>query len=155
MLSLKTLSLFSKSLNRLKLHPGRPDRRPSDPVNHQHRENIHWPLIVPESSTASGPGMATTLCNRCGDAGDEEYDPKDELAELDTLLKRLRLERCAASSMHQPSPSFRRYVDNFRVLPAIYYGSPPNFSLNPRGLLFPAISWSHLQLLEKYCSVSA
>ena len=41
----------------------------------------------------TGPGMAPTLCSRCGDAVDEGCDPKDELAELDTLLKHLRLKR--------------------------------------------------------------
>ena len=41
----------------------------------------------------TGPGMAPTLCSRCGDAVDEGCDPKDELAELDTLLKHLRLQR--------------------------------------------------------------
>ena len=107
-------------------------------------------MATDSSSTAGGPGMAPTLCSRCGDAGDEEYDPKDKPAELDTLLKRLRLDhRCINVTFLQ---TLRR---QFRVLPAIFYGSPPNFSLNPRGLLFPAISWSHLQLLEKYCSVSA
>ena len=38
-------------------------------------------------------GMAPTFCNRCGDAVEEQYDPKDELAELDALLERLTLKR--------------------------------------------------------------
>ena len=38
--------------------------------------------------------MAPTLCNRCGDAVVEERcDPRDELAELDALLKRFILKR--------------------------------------------------------------
>ena len=39
--------------------------------------------------------MAPTLrvCNRCGDAVEEGCDPRDELAELDTLLERLKLKR--------------------------------------------------------------
>ena len=38
--------------------------------------------------------MPPTLCNRCGDAVEElECDPRDELAELDALLERLRLKR--------------------------------------------------------------
>ena len=41
----------------------------------------------------TGLGMAPTLCSRCGDAVDEGCDPKDELAELNTLLKRLKLKR--------------------------------------------------------------
>ena len=35
--------------------------------------------------------MAPTLCSRCGDAVDEGCDPMDELAELDTMLKHLKL----------------------------------------------------------------
>ena len=38
-------------------------------------------------------GMAPTFCNRCGDAVEEQCDPKDELAELDALLERLTLKR--------------------------------------------------------------
>ena len=41
----------------------------------------------------TGPGMAPTLCSRCGDAVDEGCDPKDELAKLNTLLKHLRFKR--------------------------------------------------------------
>ena len=37
--------------------------------------------------------MAPTLCNRCGDAVEDGCDPRDELAELDALLERLRLKR--------------------------------------------------------------
>ena len=37
--------------------------------------------------------MAPAFCNRCGDAFEEGCDPKDELAELDALLERLRLKR--------------------------------------------------------------
>jgi len=37
--------------------------------------------------------MAPTICSRCGDAVEEESDPRDELAELDALLERLTLKR--------------------------------------------------------------
>ena len=37
--------------------------------------------------------MTPTFCNRCGDALEEGCDPRDELAELDALLERLRLKR--------------------------------------------------------------
>jgi F-box-like len=37
--------------------------------------------------------MAPTLCSRCGDAVEEGCDPKDELAEVNTLLECLRLKR--------------------------------------------------------------
>ena len=37
--------------------------------------------------------MAPTFCNRCGDAIEEGCDPRDELAELDALMERLRLKR--------------------------------------------------------------
>ena len=37
--------------------------------------------------------MASTLCSRCGDAVEGECDPRDELAELDALLERLKLKR--------------------------------------------------------------
>jgi hypothetical protein len=37
--------------------------------------------------------MAPIFCCRCGDAVEEGCDPRDELAELDALLERLRLKR--------------------------------------------------------------
>ena len=37
--------------------------------------------------------MAPTLCSRCGDVVEEGCDLRDELAELDALLERLRLKR--------------------------------------------------------------
>ena len=37
--------------------------------------------------------MAPTLCSRCGDAVDEGWDPRDELAQLDALLERIKLKR--------------------------------------------------------------
>ena len=37
--------------------------------------------------------MAPIFCNRCGDAVEEGCDPRDELAELDALLERLRFKR--------------------------------------------------------------
>ena len=37
--------------------------------------------------------MAPTLCSRCGDAVEEGCDPRDELAELDVLLERIKLKR--------------------------------------------------------------
>ena len=37
--------------------------------------------------------MAPTFCSRCGDAVDEGCDPRDELAELDALLERIKLKR--------------------------------------------------------------
>jgi F-box-like len=37
--------------------------------------------------------MAPTFCNRCGDAVEEGCDPRDELADLDALLERLKLKR--------------------------------------------------------------
>ena len=37
--------------------------------------------------------MAPTFCNCCGDALEEGRDPRDELAELDTLLERIKLKR--------------------------------------------------------------
>src|SRR5437016_3740115 len=37
--------------------------------------------------------MAPTFCSRCGDSLEEGCDPRDELAELDALLERLRLKR--------------------------------------------------------------
>ena len=37
--------------------------------------------------------MAPTLCSRCGDAIEEECDPRDELDELDNLLDRLTRKR--------------------------------------------------------------
>ena len=40
--------------------------------------------------------MAPTLCSRCGDAVDEGCDPRDELAELDALLERIKLKRLNA-----------------------------------------------------------
>ena len=54
----------------LRLYPG------SNPFNH-----------------STGPGMAPTFCNRCGDAVEEGCDPKDELAELDALLEPMKLKR--------------------------------------------------------------
>ena len=45
-----------------------------------------------------------TTCNRCGDVVEEGADPKDELAELNALLERLKLKRCA----------LRRKVNRFR-----------------------------------------
>ena len=38
--------------------------------------------------------MAPTICNRCGDAVEEGYDPLDELDELDALSDYFRLKRC-------------------------------------------------------------
>ena len=47
--------------------------------------------------------MAPTLRSRCGDAVDEGCDPKDELAELDTLLKRLTLNlKRKINRLHSP-----------------------------------------------------
>ena len=40
-------------------------------------------------------GMAPTICNRCGDAVEEGCDPREELAELDALLERIRIKRYA------------------------------------------------------------
>ena len=37
--------------------------------------------------------MAPTLCSRCGDAIEEDCDPRDELAELEDLLDRLTRKR--------------------------------------------------------------
>jgi F-box-like len=37
--------------------------------------------------------MAPTFCNRCGDAVEEGCDPRDELADLDALLERLKIKR--------------------------------------------------------------
>ena len=37
--------------------------------------------------------MASTFCSRCGDAIEEDCDPRDGLAELDALLERLTLRR--------------------------------------------------------------
>ena len=37
--------------------------------------------------------MAPTFCSRCGDAVDEGCDSRDELAELDALLERIKLKR--------------------------------------------------------------
>ena len=39
--------------------------------------------------------MAPTICNRCGDAVEEGCDPREELAELDALLERIRIKRYA------------------------------------------------------------
>ena len=39
--------------------------------------------------------MAPTFCNRCRDTVEEGCDPREELAELNALLKRLRLKRYA------------------------------------------------------------
>ena len=39
------------------------------------------------------PVRVTTFCNRCRDAFEEDCDPKDELVELDFLLKRLTIKR--------------------------------------------------------------
>ena len=37
--------------------------------------------------------MAQTFCTRCGDALEEGRDPRDELAEIDALLERIKLKR--------------------------------------------------------------
>ena len=85
------------------------------------------------SPVSTGPGMAPTLCSRCGfrDAVDEGCDPEDELAELDALLERLRLKRYdlkrKINRFH--SPIIRQLPPD--VTSTIFEYCLPDFAANP------------------------
>ena len=115
--------------------------------------------------------MAPTFCNRCGDAVEEGCDPRDEFAELDALLERLRLKRYhlnkKINQFHGPivrqlppdvtSSIFEFYLPDFKdcqLLPHTKDADLDRLDLSDCDLS-TFISWNHLQLLERHCLINA
>ena len=86
--------------------------------------------------------MAPTLCSRCGDAVDEGCDPRDELAELDALLERIKLKRLNA----------KRKIN--RLHSSIIRRLPPDVMSTIFEFCLPYFTYHHDQFLDFFKTTS-